>query len=92
MPPFGIDDVKVEVWSTAPRIVAMHRPEKASRPPPAPGTVTFTLKEAGRVSLAIYQRGNGRQVRELLRAEQLGAGVHRPLGWTGSSWPSSACR
>ena len=82
MPPFGIDDVKVEVRSTAPRIVAAHRPEKTSRPPAAPGAVTFNLKEAGRVSLAIYQRGSKRQVRELLRAEPLKAGGHR-IPWDG---------
>ena len=82
MPPFGIDDVKVEVRSTAPRIVAVDRRISKEAPPPAPGTVTFTLKEAGRVSLAIYERGRDRQVRELLRAEPLEAGVHR-VPWDG---------
>lgn len=43
--------------------------------------VAFELKQAGRVSLALYDAG-GRQVRTLLNAERMGSGGHR-VAWDG---------
>lgn len=48
---------------------------------PAPHSVTYSLKQPGRVSLAVYA-GDGRLVRELLRGAQRQAGEHT-VAWDG---------
>jgi hypothetical protein len=57
------------------------QPSQDSPNGPAPSSIVFELKRAGRISLGIYDDG-GRQVRTLLAADVRGEGRHE-LSWDG---------
>jgi len=45
-------------------------------PPYQPARIEFTLQRPGMVTLAVYERGSDRLIREIFRAEKLEAGRH----------------
>ncbi|MHC4878883.1 MAG: hypothetical protein ACYTGL_20730, partial [Planctomycetota bacterium] len=87
MPPFGVDNVRVSVRSTAPVIVPADRPEEIRLASSLPRrnsdvAIDFSIEQPGRVSLGIFERNSDRLIRTLLVGDRLKAGK-RSIAWDG---------
>jgi len=87
MPPFGVDNVRVSVRSTAPVIVPTDCPDEVRLAVGQPRTdsdiaINFAIENPGRVSLGIFERKSDRLIRTLLSGDRLQAGKHS-IAWDG---------